>query len=89
MAAKPKRPWTGWHFTIKTLPAPVYATVMTMKETHTLSHWQIVILALLGLQHLLTSDPAKVVEAVAWVKEKYPDGKDTPTGTPWSNPRSA
>ena len=81
--AKPKRRWTGWHFTVKTLPAPIYETVKAMTRDHALSHWQTVILALLGLQHLLTHDPTKVTEAVAWVKEKYPDGKGT-TGTPWA-----
>lgn len=78
-----KRSWSPWSFTIRTLPASIYTFVTLMKETHGLSHWQTVILALLGLQQRAQDSPDQFATAVTWIKEKYPDGKTPPTGTPF------
>ena len=81
-----KVPWTHWSFTTKTLPRPVYEIVTHTKLTHTLTNWQVVILALYSLQRLERDYPTQALDAIEWVKRTYPDGKAG--GGPWSDPQS-
>ncbi len=62
----------GFQFTIPNLPKERYDYLKQVRVTTGLSPWQVVLLALMALEHLAIEDGPLALEYVKEIKERYP-----------------
>ena len=67
----PKPKFSGFRFSIPSLPKEWYQVIQSAREVWGLSQWQVVILALATLKSLSATVPEQVKELAAQVRENY------------------
>ena len=67
----PKPRFSGFRFSIPSLPKEWYQVLQSAREVWGLSQWQVVILALATLKSLSATAPEQVKELAEQVRENY------------------
>ena len=67
----PKPKFSGFRFSIPSLPKEWYQVIQSAREVWGLSQWQVVILALAALKSLSATAPEQVKDLAEQVRENY------------------
>lgn len=62
----------GFNFTIPNLPKSWYEYLREVRDAQGISPWQVIVLALMALEHVSKTDPDRALALVERVKVEHP-----------------